>query len=1169
MRRLRLASFVSLAWLLLAAGSAHAAPVTLDFDTGASLEERVTNQYGPPGTPAGPTFKKSSEDGLGGIDCGPPKLVDTYPAHSGSNELELDGCENGEFWPSDTFFTLGYTSERVEFWVASDTPKASTTVTSTAFNAKGERGEQVETAIAASSEAHYVLIALESAKGEIASVAIQQGVNFHGNPGSSTEVTEGAGGTNLLLDDLTYYPPASPPESSFRLGANPSAVATTQGNTVEVKVPVVWSNNPDPSASPVQFEAQTPEGVEATFSPNPSSTSTTTMTLTIAKDAQPGQTAVTVMGYVEKGKASEKRASVEIPLGISSALEPSGAEPLTLAPCTPRQLTAHVRTPSYVKEPVTIELIDGNQPGARISAISGGGELVGPNAARASVTPTPVTGGNEATVTFTLTVAPGAEPTAPAGYAIATYAANYPEVISYGQVSIEAGAVNKVTNGGGIVPVTTVATPALHKPGTQVQLSGAGFCPGAKVAIGDSLEGEGTEDQAIPESISPNGNSLTFRVPRGAVSGSIQVVPASGSRFLGPSLSVSSFRNTFGFKWPNGDYGLLLDDELGDELFGKEETNFEPLPGWLVRKPEAVLFESMTNKHIPAGLCFGIAYSSLELDEFAGEASRFPSEGGDYPWDLEGEGRPSEPLLRFVTERFSLQFTDQLIPAEVNAVLGIHGTNDDIDAIEEELAAGHPVMIGMIHWHGASIEGHTVLAYDSRPLPGGGTAVYVSNSNEPYSTEEQGNGEVHNARQFKNSELIVKEGNWEFPEGADFSGSEGKPWTGSEADLVVYHHHELPIINGERPHLPNLLTSTVMAVFGSAGDGVTQLSDGHGSLFSGGQLAPQSSWPTGVAPVPAFTSKGGPLQLVSFDPKTAKPLTATVARTAGGGAMNLQLPGLQASLQAGVHAGQIDRVSIDPASDAIGYQSTTSSTPLSGTLLSAPGVATGASAKAAATATATSTLSDRIAQFATTSSKGGKDTLSFPQGRAFVLQHSGAPTSLSLTLSAFAADGQPVEIQVPTIGLAAGASVQVRPGNWRALGSTAIRVSTTVHGHTRVRMLHGRVLGRRFASVRKATLTELGGHRYRLDVLLGVHGTPKGASLSLAASLSSHGRTVARAAGNQLSGDALRGGKLQLVLRGTLAAGRYTLKLRLLEITASGAVQGSVVLAKTLTVQAR
>ena len=83
MAPLRLACGVTalFAWLVFVTGSAEAAPVTLDFETGAGLSEAVTSQYGPPGTPAGPTFKRGTEAGFQGIECGPPHLVNAYKAH--------------------------------------------------------------------------------------------------------------------------------------------------------------------------------------------------------------------------------------------------------------------------------------------------------------------------------------------------------------------------------------------------------------------------------------------------------------------------------------------------------------------------------------------------------------------------------------------------------------------------------------------------------------------------------------------------------------------------------------------------------------------------------------------------------------------------------------------------------------------------------------------------------------------------------------------------------------------------------------------------------------------------------------------------------------------------------------------------------------------------------
>jgi hypothetical protein len=143
----------------------------------------------------------------------------------------------------------------------------------------------------------------------------------------------------------------------------------------------------------------------------------------------------------------------------------------------------------------------------------------------------------------------------------------------------------------------------------------------------------------------------------------------------------------------------------------------------------------------------------------------------------------------------------------------------------------------------------------------------------------------------------------------------------------------------------------------------------------------------------------------------------------------------------------------------------------------------------------------------------------------------------------------------------------VAPQNWHALGSAIVRISSTVHGHTTVQLVRGRLLGRRFASVRDAKLTSLGRDRYRVGVDLDVGHTPKQASLSLSASLAAHGRTLTHARPILLSGKALAAGRAQLTLSGPARQGRYTLELRLLEITANGAIQGSVPVTRSVPVR--
>ena len=140
----------------------------------------------------------------------------------------------------------------------------------------------------------------------------------------------------LVVDDLTYDPPASPPESSFLLGASPSTARFAPGTkSPQIKIPVTWTANRSPPASPVALELSAPPGVTGTFIPNPTGSGQSTLVLEAEKSVKPGKYTVTVDGYVEKGGASEKHSSVQIPIEITEpfTLDQLGKYPVSR--CTP------------------------------------------------------------------------------------------------------------------------------------------------------------------------------------------------------------------------------------------------------------------------------------------------------------------------------------------------------------------------------------------------------------------------------------------------------------------------------------------------------------------------------------------------------------------------------------------------------------------------------------------------------------------------------------------------------------------------------------------------------------------------------------------------------------------------------------------------------------------
>ena len=353
-------------------------------------------------------------------------------------------------------------------------------------------------------------------------------------------------------------------------------------------------------------------------------------------------------------------------------------------------------------------------------------------------------------------------------------------------MTVESGHVDSVTPAAG-------STPQRGIPGTLMTVNGAGFCPGDKVAIGP------TEDTANPESVATPGKTLTFRVPRAAVDRAAPN-PAAERRLLQRSGDPDhELPQHLGFSWKNDDYGMRLTGEMVDELYGKDETNINVL-GWLIRKPEATLLAEITNKHIPGGICFGMAFSVAQMFDSPAWVKEFPRTGNTV-WNLDAPITPSYGLLRFVTERFSLQFSDELVPVSLGQFLGqaigAHDPSADINEIRSLIGPGQPpLMLGLMHWAGG-IEAHTVLAYDWEPGPDDTTIVYVYNPNKPYLATEANDFGDHLARETTKSQIVVRntDSYWKFDE---------LGWEGPDQHLIIFPHEKLPILNGKRPHMPNV-----------------------------------------------------------------------------------------------------------------------------------------------------------------------------------------------------------------------------------------------------------------------------------------------------------------------------------------------------------------------------
>ena len=227
--------------------------------------------------------------------------------------------------------------------------------------------------------------------------------------------------------------------------------------------------------------------------------------------------------------------------------------------------------------------------------------------------------------------------------------------------------------------------------------------------------------------------------------------------------------------------------------------------------------------------------------------------------------------------------------------------------------------------------------------------------------------------------------------------------------------------------MPNVFVAARLFAFGSSGDSVTQVSDDSGHQLTRERRPGRSE--TDAArrcAVPSYTGAPAPLQMVATEPGKAGDLTATVRRGKRGGAMDLTLPGLQASLQAGARPA---RSTTFPSMTLPRRSATARALPA---LRRHPDL--GARWRGEVLG-GRSPASQRMVDFQTTSTKGGDDTVSFAHGRAFAIDHDGAPAALSLTLSGFGADGLPVAVRVPKTHLGRGERLSAAPTNWRRLGS--------------------------------------------------------------------------------------------------------------------------------------
>lgn len=864
--RLCAAAAATASLILAAAPPAVALPVTIDFESGVSADQLVTNQYGEPGTPAGPSFMKGTDAGFNGLACGAPSAFDDASrAYSGSKGVVLNGCPGGEFWPTAAFFKLGWPSREVQFAVGSSGgtgPACCIEIRTTSFRADGSVIQRQSTMLLPNQTAKgsYKLVPLLSSADDIAFVAVEAGTYDpnNPNPSSATGVYPAVGQTHLVLDDLTYDPPSSPPDSSFRLGASPASTIISAGRSASVNVPVTWTANPNPAASPVSFELSAPSGIEGSFTPNPSNTGSTVVKLDVAKNAPDGTQLVTVTGYVDKGLPSQKSASVVIPVTVTIPFLVTPPGDLLVTPCSASEALVRVATDTTFPDTLSVTLWTSASQ-VWITAIDGQ-----PVARTKFITRNLTQQNGQATMLVRMETDLTAKPESPAQLAVTASSPGYATRQATGTVGVDAGEVSRALFAGTSNDIATVRPPQFGRAPTRIDLRGRGFCPGSLVRFGAAGA------VASPLSTAPDGRSLTVDVPRGALSGPVTVIRPGGGLATKPGtpLNVLGLRANYGYSFPNfaAPDNFRFDQFVrvfGDSMYLKiDPCDAIPFTFGLVDcpvttgipDPIAAIIHVALQGRGKLGLCYGMSRTAGFFASGASWSWLSPPKA-PYPNALD-PAPGSNDLLEEIETAYLYQFSTAVLNATAAQTLTSSGASGPVRAgrlrqlLDQELGqnaflpfGGRPMMISLRD----DGSGHVLLAYDVEDTGGGRFDIHVYDPNIPFNAAEAADAGAHAFRADRSRISVDPAADrWTFAGLEKDDGKGGKvPWSGPIDGKALF---AIPgdVAYAGTAKLVGLHQLGQLIVIASLGTRLDQVGDERGRVL----LDPQGDPATGARAIP-------------------------------------------------------------------------------------------------------------------------------------------------------------------------------------------------------------------------------------------------------------------------------------------------------------------------------
>src|SRR5215211_564961 len=963
-------------------------------------------------------------------------------ANSGNQVLVIRNC-SGDFCQSLVVGKFNYTRHGIQVFVGETLgPSVTTKVTLYAFDADRNVIASTSKAVKGGTGVH-TLLQVSRPKGDIDTFEVR-GQGFL---------------SRLAIDDLRFDNSDKIPSPDFGISRiGPLGDGIRQGFSATATIRV---NRVNGSSGNILFKATgLPYGVSASFSPNPSSSNEILMSFKAASDARLGLASVTVTATPQVASAGHDSRALTIPLIVAAnfAIE---SKTIDIPQCTVTRAVIKIYTPNTLggPEPGLIPVQFSGYVDIYVSSILLGVDVkFGFYEDYARVY---LEGGRDKTFIIRIAPLPGSiYEGKDLKLELEAKSPPYPSVRARLSLHGTAGSLEGFRPNSG-------STPHALQPGTEITLSGTGFCPLSRNPI--EVEFGNVNAKAKVTWVDDRwGRTASVRVPRLATDGPLTVKTVHGSFTLKEVFAVRTHRNTHGFAFENYDINYFSYEDLS-EAFGKEQTYIsitldpcEPfffLPSCpvltlsLIPNPIGLIVREVALKSIDAS-CYGMAVTSERL--LKGEISygSFMPGGATTVRQLCAADGPWEPLKHHIFIQNLSQISAEIYKhwlSQADVVFTLKDSSDYRDRarnmITDDLRDGNYPFI-MIREGG---KGHVVVAYDLEESNESNIAyyIYTYDPNYPFAEgmsidgvpvnenlvagsrgeDEKRSQYTHLGREETLSRITVyNTGRYDPPRTLGWSSN-----IEMRSNFVVTPYEVVP----RRPTFPASIEGMLIFAFGSVT--ITQISDANDCMLFGpdGSINtdPITHLRSAVAPwVPlngiqqsalsdAYIIEDNKYHRWTLKGKDkGKYSNFIIAKDFG-----VKLDDLP------VNPTSTDEISVDPIQATFGFHTDESSKPLSVSL-----VAGGASDR-----------STRTVILKTTSNSSGHDVLAFDTSReTFSYTHEGEPTTFTITLGWAGNMGRPTVFRSEPLSIGPGEIATFHPTNWPSLDQSPVELILTGQNDT-------------------------------------------------------------------------------------------------------------------------